>query len=370
MEMNMSVRKIGKTWWVDFRFNRERYRSRSPENSRAGALNYEVVMRQKLARGESLSKPKHTEEIFSEFVIEWTKTYVLTNNKPSEQRMKMFTMKNHLNPFFGRLSLAKISSTLVEQYKAQKLSEGLSPKTINNHLTILAKCLHTARDWGRVENCPTIKHLKTTSQRLDFLSPTESQQLIEHASYPMWQEMVFLALRTGLRMGELFGLEWQDIDFQRRQLTVQRSIVRGIIGTPKNGKVRYIPLTEDVCRALYELRKPSGLIFAREDGSPLSHRMAANAIRQMCKRAGIRSVSWHILRHTFASQLASRGVPLPAIKDLLGHSTITMTMRYAHLAPSTLRDAVNVLEHQELPQNYILGQMAVNGISYVEKIRS
>ncbi|MCX6714768.1 MAG: site-specific integrase [Candidatus Uhrbacteria bacterium] len=336
---------------------------------RAGAASYELVLRQRLARGEPVLMSEQAEQSFSEFAAEWFRTYVQTNNKPSEQRTKMLNLKNHLLPFFGRLPLKKISSSLVEQYKAKKLSENLSPKTVNNHLVVLSKCLHTAKDWGHVNDCPTIKHLKTVSQRLDFLSPIESQQLIENASYPMWQEMVFLALRTGMRLGELFGLEWQDIDFPRRLLTVQRSIVQGIVGTPKNGKTRHIPLTTDVCRALFEMRQPAGLVFARPDGSPLSHIMAQNAIRQVCKRADVRRVSWHILRHTFASQLATRGVPLTAIKELLGHSSITMTMRYAHLAPSTLRDAVNVLENQKSPEKESLGQPVGNGTASVANMR-
>ena len=366
----MAVRLCHGSWWVDFRFNRDRYRKRSPESSKAGALAYEALLRQKLARGEQLDnvKAKTAEQTFAEFSKEWMRTYVCTNNKPSEQLTKKLTLKNHLVPFFGTLPLSKIGTTQVEQYKAQKLREKFSAKTVNNHLTIIAKCLRTAADWGRLEHCPQFKHLKTVSQRLDFLSPDESNRLITYSNYPMWSEMAFLALRTGMRLGELFGLEWQDVDFQRRQLTVQRSIVRGIVGTPKNGRVRHIPLTDDVCRALYELRKPSGLVFSWNGGQPLGQSMAANAIRQMCKRAGIRQISWHILRHTFASQLASRGVPLPAIKELLGHTTIAMTMRYAHLSPSTLRDAVAVLERPEMIDTNNFGQQAVNIAKLVEKI--
>lgn len=351
----MSARKLRNSWWIDFRFERKRYRRKSPDNTKVGAQAYESLVRQRLARGEPLISETLVEPKFAEFSIEWMNTYVQTNNKPSEQRTKMFTLKNHLVPHFGRFSLKDISSAMVERYKAQKLRDGLSAKTVNNHLIVLSKCLHTAKEWGQVESFPAVKHLKTTSQRLDYLSPIESQQLIENANYPMWREMAFLALRTGLRLGELFGLDWEDVDFKRKQIAVQRSIVNGIVGTPKSGKARYVPLTDEVCRAIYPTRRAAGLLFARADGSPLSHRIASNAIRQMCKRAGIRSVSWHVLRHTFASQLASRGVSLTVIKELLGHSTIAMTMRYAHLAPSTLREAVRVLEDRVALDNDGLG---------------
>ena len=147
-----------------------------------------------------------------------------------------------------------------------------------------------------------------------------------------------------MRLGELFGLDWSAVDFQRRMVAVRQSFVRGNFGTPKSNKIRHIPLTDDVCLALYESRKPSGLIFHREDGTPLSQHIAERALHRACNRAGLPLIGWHALRHTFASDLASEGVSMRAIQELLGHSTIVMTQRYAHLAPSSLRDAMTVLE--------------------------
>lgn len=360
--MNMPIRKVRNTWWIDFRFNRSRIRKRSPENSRAGAVAYETTIRQRLMRGDDVSvmAPKRQVIGFKGFSAQWEEMYVLTNNKPSEQRTKAFILRKHLVPWFGNFPLEKVASAQIEQYKAAKLKGGLSPKSVNNHLIVLSKCLRTAVEWGLIDRCPKIGNLKATSQRLDFLSPVDSKRLIDAGTEGLWGEMTLLALRTGMRLGELFGLQWEDIDFQRKVITVQRSIVCGIVGTPKNGKTRHIPFTDEVGRILFERRKAHGLLFHRPDGSPLSHHMAYDALHRACDRAGLRRVSWHVLRHTFASQLACEGVPIPAIKELLGHSSIVMTMRYAHLAPSTLRDAVAVLERAQDRENNILGQQAVN----------
>lgn len=340
----MSTRRIRNWWWVDVRVNGSRHRVRCPVNNQTSARQYEHLLRQRLMMGEPLKPVQVPVQRFDGFSREWLATYVATNNKPSEQVTKRVILERHLIPFFGERALPDCTKALIERYKATKLAEKLAPKTINNHLAILLKCLRSAADDGHLETLPRAKFLAFESGRIDFLSRDEATALASSACEPMWGEMAILALRTGMRMGELFGLEWDAIDFDRAVVAIRRSIVNGIASTPKSGKSRHVPLTEDVLRLLAARRKRRGLVFHRPDGRPFSHRMAANAIRRLCKRAGIRQVSWHILRHTFASHLVTAGVPIRAVQVLLGHSSVAMTERYSHLAPSTFRDARMVLE--------------------------
>jgi integrase len=158
---------------------------------------------------------------------------VKTQNKPSEVRAKESVLRNHLVPFFGGKNIKDINSQDVDRYKALKVKEGQGAKSINNHLFILQRCLNVGMEWERIEKVPKIAKLKCVSQRLDFLSPTESRQLIQGCKEPTWREMLLMALRTGMRLGELCGLEWRDIDLQRKIITVQRSLVRGVLGTTK-----------------------------------------------------------------------------------------------------------------------------------------
>ncbi len=354
----MSARKLRNSWWVDFRFGRERHRVRSPDNSKRGAEAYEALLRQRLARGEALNRPPET--TFEAFSERWMKTYVQTNNKPSEQKSKAYILRRHLLPWFGGLPLSQITSAKIEQFKTATLSDGLSPKSVNNFLIVLMKCLRTAVDWEMLDKCPKVKNLKAISQRLEFLAIDESRTLLEASAGTSWHDMILLALRTGMRLGEIFGLRWEDVDFSRRMITVQHSVVQGIEGSPKNHQRRHIPMTDEVCRTLFEERRGEGLVFRRQDGRPRAYHTAYKGLHRACDRAGLRRISWHVLRHTFASQLATKGVPLTAIKELLGHSTINMTMRYAHLAPSTLKDAVAVLEHSEINGTANYGQPVGN----------
>lgn len=131
------------------------------------------------------------------------------------------------------------------------------------------------------------------------------------------------------------------------------------IGPPKNNRIRSIPLDADLYEMLYRRRKPTGFVFTNAKGRPLNHSYLTYHLEVLCKRVGLRRITWHALRHTFASHLAMKGVPLNIVQALLGHSTIVMTMRYAHVAPSTMRAAIELLN----PARFItaeFGQPAVN----------
>lgn len=155
-----------------------------------------------------------------------------------------------------------------------------------------------------------------------------------------------MALRTGLRFSELIALTWEDIDLLRRQVCVRRSCVEGHIGPPKNGRIRYVPLTHEVCAALSKLNRQEDLVFHR-DGEFIVYETAYSAIERTCARIGMRRVAWHMFRRTFASTLVMRGASLQAVKDLLGHATMNVTLRYAHLAPDMLRQTIHLLEPQK-----------------------
>ncbi|MBI1805626.1 MAG: tyrosine-type recombinase/integrase [Ignavibacteria bacterium] len=112
-----------------------------------------------------------------------------------------------------------------------------------------------------------------------------------------------------------------------------------------------------LCNALKVIRKSSGSLFCDKNGKLWTYFKLKNALKKFCLKAELRIIGWHKLRHTFASQLVAAGVSLKVTQDLLGHSSIAMTLRYAHLAPSALRSAVEVLENPPVQR---LGQQVVN----------
>jgi len=344
----MSIFKKRNKYWIDIRHNRTRYRRPSPENSHSGAKAYEAMLRQRLARGESIDleeKKKINISSFQDFSSKWMKTYVMTNNKPSEQGQKKCMMNKHLIPFFGKLPLDKITALQIEEFKSKKQTTGLSNKSINNILGILGKCLKTAQEWEIIDKTPKIKPLKVAPKDPVYLNEEDYNKLLEASKDKgVFYEMLLFTLRTGVRIGELLALEWSDIDFNEKLVTIKRNIVNGHIGSPKNNKYRRIYLAQDVFDALNIRRKSSGLIFPSVINTYQTRSSCRHKLERLCAKANVKKIGWHGLRHSFASQLATNGVSLKTIQELLGHSDLKMVQRYAHLEPITLREAIKTLE--------------------------
>ncbi len=268
----------------------------------------------------------------------------MANNKPSEVSAKRVNLKNHLVPVFGKKRLDKISARDVEAYKAAKLRQGLAPKTVNNQLAVLGRMLGIARRWELLDKVPEIVLLPLPPQEFDFLDFGEAERLIAGAR-SRWRSMITLALRTGLRPGELRALRWEDVDLVTGRLVVRMAAWRNEIGTPKSGRSREVPLSEQALLTLKKHRHLRGdFVFCTEDGKMLTISSCKWPIWQASKRAGLRRVGWHVLRHSFASHLVVRGASIKAVQELLGHADIKMTMRYAHLSPDARRDAVRLLD--------------------------
>lgn len=357
----MSARKIRASWWVDFRFEHRRYRLKCPENSRAGAVAYEAHLRASLARGDRqvLERSRRDDATavvtFAEFADRWLDTYVRANNKPTERDAKRKVLRCHLLPAFGTSTLDAITVRRIEALKAEKLGSGLAPKTVNNILTVLSSSLRSAVEWQVLAAAPRIRLLRVGPQHFDYLRPDEIAAVLADGTEPRWTDLVRFALRTGLRLGELRALRWEDVDMADRTIVVRRSRTKNYETSPKNHRERIVPLAPDVA-ALLERRVPrSGYVFASSVGTPLGETRMHRALRRLCARVGLRHIGWHTFRHTFATELMRRGAPLPVVKELLGHATIEMTMRYAHVSPTSLRDAIGLLPWAEH------GQPAGNG---------
>jgi len=345
----MAVRQLKGSWWVDFRSEHVRYRKRSPENTRTGAQAYEALLRRRLARGEPLNAQKLEMQTFASFSEDWFNGYVVTNNKPSEQRQKRIVLQKSLIPHFGKIALDGIDRKHIEQFKARQQRKGNSNKTINNKLTVLRKCLSTAYEWGAMRNAPPIiKQLKCQPPSTDFLTEEEANRLLQNAEGIAY-EMILMGLRTGLRQGEIRGLQWEAVDWENRVLTVRHSFCDEIKGltSPKSNRERHVPLSADLYDVLNRRRKKNGYVFMMH-GRPFLQQTHLRLLGRVQRQAGLRRIGWHTLRHTFASHLVAKGVPVRTAQELLGHSTITMTMRYAHVSASNLRAAIDLLS----PRNY------------------
>jgi len=239
------------------------------------------------------------------------------------------------------MKLEKINNYEIEKYKAKKITEGLHPKTVNNHLSVLRTSLQGAVEWEIIHSLPAVKRLKLPPQKFDFLTVEECEHLINVAD-GIWRDLIELALGTGLRFGELMALTWKSVDMENKEIIASQAFSRGVLGSPKNNRIRRIPMTGRVHEILEKNRERPGYVFM-ENKRQIA---CIKKLHRICKRAGLRNIGWHTLRHTFASRLAQSGANLVAIQNLLGHSDIRTTMRYAHINRVTLRAAISVLDHE------------------------
>ena len=182
-----------------------------------------------------------------------------------------------------------------------------------------------------------VKLLKENNRRLRYLSIEECQMLLKACDLHI-RPIVTMALNTGMRKGEILGLTWDNVDLKHGFILLEQE-------DTKNGERREIPINAAVRGALQGVTRRLGVPYVFHDpetGKP--YKDVKKGFNGACRRAGIKDFHFHDLRHTFASHLVMAGQDLTTVKELLGHKTLAMTLRYSHLAPSHKVKAVDVLD--------------------------
>ena len=287
---------------------------------------------------------------FSGFAEHWIRNYAMPNNKPSEIKNKRYVIRVHLHPYFQDQDIRTISPEQIERFIGIKISAGLSKKSVNVFLAVLRKMLTKAVDWEYLEKSPMdrIKALKVDPKDPAFYSPKETMKFLQECQkeYSDYYSFFLTAFLTGMRHGELRALQWRDLDFENSNIRVCRSLWRKEMGTPKGRKARTIPMhshLKEILQAISQKKPKSSFVFSQSDGSAIGINAGSKVMNSICKKAQIRRLRFHDIRHSFASQLAMNGQPLIVVQELLGHADIQTTMVYAHLTPSFSANAVETL---------------------------
>ncbi|MEY4642152.1 MAG: hypothetical protein RLZZ227_2146 [Pseudomonadota bacterium] len=249
-------------------------------------------------------------------------------------------LKNHLLPAFGNKQLNAILRTDVQLLHTTTRLRGAAPSSANRLLILTRYIFNLALRWEvpglTVNPCKAIPLLQENNKRERFLSAPEVRSLIHEvrsSPYAMLQFIVSMLILTGARKREVLDARWSDFDLDRRLWRIPIS---------KSGKSRHVPLSEAAAKLLHDLshNKSSEWVFANPDtGTPfVSIYYSWNTCRL---RANLPDIRMHDLRHSFASMLVNAGRTLYEVQQILGHRNVRTTERYAHLSPSTLRDAAN-----------------------------
>lgn len=251
----------------------------------------------------------------------------------------------HLSPHFSGVEVSKLKRADVRRYVSARLSDGVKESTVKRELKLFSAALNFVRlEYDRPELGNPVQSLGLggDDSRIRWITREQASVLVAEAGRfalrPHLSNFVRLGLNTGCRKSELLKLEWSRVDFERECFMLDR------VHT-KNGKRRLVPLNAAAMSALLEQRDwvsryvpGARWVFAVRFDVPVG--TLQKGFAAACLRAGIEDFRIHDLRHTFASWLVMRGVSLYVVRDLLGHSSIAVTERYAHLSPDQGRGAV------------------------------
>lgn len=274
----------------------------------------------------------------------------LPNQKPSARKSKEQILSGHLLPFFGHLRLDEIRQTDVDAFATAQLLR-LAPKTVNNRLAVLRTLLKYAAQNQVIEPRKLHFHVRGESAEIDAVPAADVALLVRAAKDERYRVAILLASEAGLRIGEIRGLQWGDIE--GNQITVRRAVdTRGNVTAPKHDKRRVIPLSVTLDAALKTSRRRGMWVVPTLEGAVLGYWTMRGALLDVYVLAKVDppSMPWHSLRHTFGTELAGRNVPLPVVRDLMGHADIKTTMRYVTVADEQKRDAIAL----------VFGQLAGN----------
>ena len=309
--------------------------------------------------------------LFSEFAERFMR---LQDPERGDYVNKESHLRLHLLPYFGEMRLDEIDYASIEDFRAtlrhpiakakkgtqRELSYGgetvadtrkrrpKSASTRNRIVGTLRRILKEAVDRDLLDRMPKIPKERETRKEVAFLDFEEAERFLAGAGD--WWFFIFVAIRTGLREGELQELRGRDVLLTgaRPSIRVSRAYKlrkgEAVIGPPKSGKPRSVPLARDVAQAFRERGLASGeLAFPNEHGQWRTKQEIYDAIKEIGSKTLGRHVWPHLLRHTFASHTAMRGIDLRVLQRWMGHASYTTTLRYAHLAPGAEDELIELL---------------------------
>jgi integrase len=219
----------------------------------------------------------------------------------------------------------------------QRNGKPIAPATVNRKIALLRAVVNAAaREYQWLDQAPLFRCLPERNERVRFLSPAEVQRLLSVLEEP-YRSMAMLAVATGLRLGNIKDLTWEQVDFGRRQMTFPGVVM-------KNGMALTIPINDTALQALRPwVGKDVGRVFVKPDGKPVRE-VPSKMWKRVLEKAGIDNFKWHDLRHTWASLMRQSGEGLDKIQELGAWQDARMVRRYAHLSVDHLAKASSAID--------------------------
>ncbi|HKB24682.1 MAG TPA: site-specific integrase [Methylomirabilota bacterium] len=319
-------------WWIDY-YDAEgkRHRKKAAPDYQTAKLRYRNTMTA-IAKGEALGVREEGTRLGDFFERIYWPTIAPTI-APLWAKLSLGSVHRTILPRFGSLKLLAIRQDDIERWYGERVTR-VKPSTANKELGRLKHLLGRAVAWKYLKHNPAqpVRKMKENPGRVRYLTPEERELLLREAN-PALRLYILAALQTGARRSELVRLRWADVDLKRRLITFPKT---------KNGDRRAVPLNDSLAVALAVLPRgldPETRVFPERDPHVVSRSFA-----RLVRRLGLRDLHFHDLRHDAASTLTMGGVSQRTVMEILGHRDPRMTLRYQHLAPEYLKEAMRTLE--------------------------
>ncbi|GAB6181714.1 tyrosine-type recombinase/integrase [Desulfotomaculum defluvii] len=326
----------------------------------------EVEMARMITELQNGAYVEPTKLTLESFLKHWLEVYGKTNLKPQTYDSYKMICEKHLIPNLGKMPLSKLHQTHLEQYQVKAMASGrsngkggLSARTVQYHHRVLGKALSYAVKMKILQYniARDVSAPRAKKKEMRALTAQEVRQFLDTAKDHRDYLIVFTAVHTGMRRGEIIGLKWKDIDFKNRIARIQRSLQESeeegiILGSTKNEDGRPVPLPECLCELLKEYKKTQvvnlfdkeRLVFSDPDGDPVNPKNLSHRIENLAKKAGFPGINLHSLRHTWATLALESGIHPKVVQAILGHSNISITMDiYSHVLPVMFTEASNIV---------------------------
>jgi integrase len=259
-------------------------------------------------------------------------------------------LSKYLLPHFGGLMSDQITKSDIMNFKVHLSGMKVSDALKHQVFSLLKTVFKRSVEWDLIQFDPThsVRAPKKGNSRIEYWYEYEATRFLEGMrTHPRFL-VYLLALNTGMRAGEIFGLKWDSVDFENRLITIRRTFdqkTREIKETTKNHKWRHVGINSVLMAALSKALPSNGFgtVIDREVAGCQSPAHIAREFAADCKRVGVRRIKFHDLRHTFATQFVGRGGAIHALSGILGHSSSSMTDRYAHFTPEHARKSAEVV---------------------------
>ncbi len=331
------IYKRGNVWWIRYAGPDGRIRFES-SNSKT-FKEAQVMLNDRRKEVDEGKEPIPLKKIANHSFKELAEHYLLWAVRQKAFRSKKGFVEQLMNTF-ANCPLRRFTTMAVEEYQTKVITKGNTPATANRHLATLKHMFTKAVEWEMVEEeslkrVQKVKLLAENNKRLRYLSKEECNSLINQC-LPHLKPIVKTALNTGMRKGEILSLEWE------KNVDLKHGFI--LLSDTKNGERREIPINLTMRETLQRLVRRIDSPYVFVDGEGKRFGDVKKSFKSALRRAGIKDFTFHDLRHTFASHMVMAGVDLTTIKELLGHKSIAMTLRYSHLAPSHKRKAMELLD--------------------------